>query len=497
MKTKENKIDCGKKLLLLAYLIGLVTQLFSAGRWNIPVFAWIWPACLLWFYRKGERRGVIVGSIVMMLLQTLHYWGYSDGGLIADAVMGMYIGIPTLAVLLLDRWIYPRLRRGIGAWSVLFAPAAYVAIVSSMDLINSMPQIGYAMSGNLPIMQVCAIVGVYGLSFLLMLFATVLLYALEQPKEQRCCRPVKIYAIILLAIFVLGGVRVGLSETRGDSVLRMAYGLTNYQGDFSGEDGYAPDVDNCIEFLRDKAEQAAGGGAELLTLAEEAFEMDDADEPKLLEAACRMAVENDLWMLVPVDECDTDGDTDGRNENKEFLIDPQGNIVTTYYKVNLVPGDMEANCYVQSDNPPLYAEIPTRAGATAHLSSVICYDADNSRFVASMDDRTDVLIVPAWCWDGSDTFQSLVMPFRAIENNVALTSVTVDAKSVSSDWMGSIIATSDEETLGRDGLNFVNVPIRERSVRAPYHFYATALSWLYPLVTLLLIVLAFRKKKEE
>lgn len=479
------------------FILGLIACVFSCGRFNIPVLGWIWPACLLFAFRTFRtRRAELLAGLVFLLAQTLRYWGYTGAGVAGDALIGAVIGLTVLVPLMLDRMVYLRLKNRCTACAILFAPFVFTAVVMMTDLFISMPQLAYSQGENLPLVQASAIIGSYGVSFLLTLFGSAAAYMLAERKH----RPLCVCTLVLLAIFVLGGARLAFTPTRGDGIVRMATALSPIEGDFLEDTLVSPDYEGNMTFLNEKAATARAAGAEVLCFAEEAFEYEDVEEEKYIDAVSAIARETGINILFPVDVADTDGSTHGRSENKEFLFDREGKLVATYYKTNLLPGMLEADSYVAGDGSILYAELPTSDGRTVNVASVICFDSNNPRFVTGIDDRTDVLLLPSWCWDGCDAYEATALSFRAVENNVALVTPCVDAKSTTYDWTGSIVCRTDAATTGRDGITFTNVPVRSESTRAPYHFISVWLDWIYLAGTVLLAiytVISVRRKKEE
>lgn len=485
-----------KNTVPLVFILGLIAMLFSNGRVNIPVFAWIWPGCFLYAFRTERKKSrLVLMSVLIILTQGVRYFGYTDLGFALDEAVGVIIGASLLLPLFADRFLYPELRRKLGGAAVLFAPAVFTAVNMLLGLIASIPVLAYSQTENLPLVQVSSLIGAYGLSFLIFCFGGVVNYAVESGKELRTgIRPACAYAAVMLAVLVFGGARLIFTECDADYTVQLALALTPAEGDFADGTLTVPSYEENAAFIAEKAALAKAGGAVLLSFAEEGFEIDDVELDRYLQTVSEAAKENGVWIMFTVDMHDTDDSDGGKSYNKEFLFDANGEINADYCKYNLLPSVIEANDYVRGDGNILHAVIPLEYGKTLSLSSLICYDSNNGRYVASMNDDTQLLLVPAWGWDGCDMYQYGMERFRAVENGAALVSPAIDAHSVGFDRLGNMVFCTDEASRGRGELSFAHVPVREQARPALYHFIAPFIDWVYLILAAALLLASFLKK---
>lgn len=488
-----------KPAALYAFFVGAVCMIFSGGTTNIPILAWIWPACLMYAFRRlrGRVKMTLV-SVILLASGAVRFRGYTGTGIGGDLASGAVLSLLVLIPLLADRYFYPRLKEKTGAFSVLLAPLALTAAGTLADLLVSTPALAYSQTGNLPLMQAVSLIGSYGLTFLIYLFASTLLYAFESRRfERRNAKPLFACVLALVLLLVFGGARIAAAPTVGDDSVLIAMALTPEEGDWTKGTLVVPSYEENIAFLKEKCALARAGGAEILLFAEQAFEFDDAEEESYLAEASLAARENGLWVVFTADIHDTDGDIGGRSENRMFLMDPQGNAAGTYAKYKLLPGPLEADEYERGDGEILFSEITRRDGGKLYLSSVICFDSNDGRYLAGMDERTDILLIPAWGWNGCDPSQVRMQAFRAIENGVSMASSAVNAKSVATDWLGNVVCETDEATCGRDALNFARLPLREGTHSTLYHRVAGWIDWAYPAGAALLILISLLPVKKR
>ena len=489
------------RYVLFAFVVGLVSMVFSVGRWNIPAFAFIWPVCILFAFRQIRTRRVLISaSVLLMLVQPVRYWGYTGGGFGADLAVGLIIGATVLVPVLLDRWLSPHLSARIGGWSVLLPPFLFTAVNVLADLVAPVPMLAYSQASNGALRQIASLIGSYGLTFLIVAFAGVILYALENKQMlKRYAIPLFGYVIVLAAAVIFGIIRGASLIGTEERHIRTALALTAAEGEYTDGTLTIPDEAENYSYLHEKALEARLRGAELLCFAEESFEIPDVRKEAYLYEASAAAKDQELWILFTLDVVDTDGDLGGKNVNQEFLISPSGEIIASYSKTQLLPGPLEADDYLRGDGQILTEELLLKNGETVRVSSVICFDANHAHYVAGMDEQTELLLIPSWCWDGCADYQADMMVFRAVENGVAVANPTIAGKTSVYDRCGNVVFRTDESKQPRSSLSVVDIPVPTNTSRTVYSRIAGVFDWLFPLGAAVMICLVFvpgRKKRE-
>jgi apolipoprotein N-acyltransferase len=159
----------------LSYLwLALAILLFAFGnvRWTIPLAAWLFPVFMLRFVRTQPlRRGILLVLLASVLELAIELQGFFplSGALNYLAPIGLGVGFGVLYILpyLIDRLITPRLG---GMPGTLVFPLAVTTVWYLSALVNPFGTIGnpaYTQYGNLPLMQLVSVTGLWGIVFLM------------------------------------------------------------------------------------------------------------------------------------------------------------------------------------------------------------------------------------------------------------------------------------------------------------------------------------------
>jgi apolipoprotein N-acyltransferase len=180
----------------LSYLwLAIAAALFvvASGRWAIPVAAWLAPLFLLRFVRTQHLLpGLLLAWLVRFVIATILLQGILlyPGYLYYPFVL--LLTLVTMIPYLADRLITPRLN---GFVATLVFPLAVTSLeyLSSFGPFGTMNSIAYSQYGDLPLMQVVSVTGIWGITFLIAWFAAVVNWAWERGfpglgyGEVRCC----------------------------------------------------------------------------------------------------------------------------------------------------------------------------------------------------------------------------------------------------------------------------------------------------------------------
>ena len=195
----------------LSLLVGAGLLLFSYGANNVPAAAWFSPIFLLRFVRH-QKFGLwvpalyltAIGAIAFQLRGMVPIPGL--GYVIFLAISGVQFLIPYLA----DRLLVPRIR---GLPATLVFPSAWVALeyINSFGPYGSWGVAAYSQYGNLALLQLLSVTGLWGISFLMGWFATVCNWLWEEGWDStRARRGVYLCITTTAAVMLAGGARMAL-----------------------------------------------------------------------------------------------------------------------------------------------------------------------------------------------------------------------------------------------------------------------------------------------
>lgn len=122
----------------------------------------------------------------------------------------MISGVSALLPYLADRLVAPRFK---GVLNTLVFPCTLVAaqFVYSHGPVGSWGSIPYTQSGNLPLIQLLSLTGLWGITFLIGWFAAVVNWTWERGiSGPRHRHPALLFAGVYLAVMLWGGARLAL-----------------------------------------------------------------------------------------------------------------------------------------------------------------------------------------------------------------------------------------------------------------------------------------------
>ena len=422
----------------------------SNGRWIAPVAAWLAPLFFIRFLRSRRLlTGIVIGAIVyiaasmVMWLDMLMTGGWDWFAVSFIGVMGMVMFLPFV----LDRLIAPRYH---GFVSTLVFPLAWTTMEYVISLVSpfaSYSNLAYTQFGNLPLMQLASLTGIWGIDFLITWFASTVNYVWEgEFRATRIRQAVYIYGGILAVVLLYGGVRVSFCAPK-ETTVRIAGILRS--------DGYRDEMSSA-EYLRDKqavgfaerdrlfeqSRRAARLGAKIVFWQETAVSL-IYEEEAFLAPGRELAREEGIYlgMTYYTVARNADGEPAGPGEtvtlpdNKFVMIDPNGEIVWEYHKAHPLRGEYIA----AGDGVIPFAETPF-----GKISPVICFDLDFPGFVGRVGRHSgDILLAPSFDWRQITPLNTHASVFRAVENGCSLVRCTAHGLSIGVDCLGRVRGTLD------------------------------------------------------
>jgi apolipoprotein N-acyltransferase len=426
--------------------IGATLTLFSSGRWPIPLAVWLGGMFMIRFMRTQKVwRGFILVWLAMTVVAVIAWWGMMTSSIPKPIyVVIMAINMLTLGGLpyLADRLLVPRLK---GFVATLVFPLALTAVDFVYMTYNPMGSFGaqaYNLYGNLALMQLLSITGMWGLVFLVSWFPTVVNWAWERSFEwPRIWRGFAIYAGIMLLVLVYGSARLVFSSAPAGTVrvASMTAGLL--------DDGGPVDLENDREGFRRRTSELrdryfeqsireARAGAQIVLWPEGAGVGLEEDEAALIAHGKEVATQEGIYLAMPLFMIYEDPDR--LYENKLIVVDPAGDVVLEHlkYGANWSEGSQPGDGVLRTFKSPF-----------GTISGVICWDADFPAKVRQAGrNGTDILMVPSNDFREIDPLHTQMAVYRAIENGVSLVRLASNGLSVAADPYGRVLGAMDHFT---------------------------------------------------
>jgi apolipoprotein N-acyltransferase len=353
-----------------------------------------------------------------------------------------------LVPLVLDRWIGVRI---VGWASTLVFPMAFVA----RELLESrLPHgpgtwgsLAYTQYGNLALMQLAAVTGIWGLTFMITWGASVVSWAWQRGFAWNTVRPlVATYAGLLGVITVGGALRLSLSSpstTIRAATVSFPSDLFTPREMFRIADGRIP-VEGAVaekiarlhEWFFENTEREARAGARLVAWPEMNFLVPAADEPAALERAQRLAAKEHIYLAMGIGAVQPGAAKPF--QNKTVLVDPSGRIAYSYLKSRPVSG------WEEGVMQPGDGRLPVIATELGRLATAICFDGDHPDLVRQVGQgHADLFILPVNDWPAIKRSHFAMAAFRAIENGMPVLRPTSFGVSGAFDSLGRVLAETD------------------------------------------------------
>ena len=193
-------------------LLGALFFIFGDIRWAVPLAVWLSPIFMLRFIRVQKPLwGLIAALIVFIIGNIIGFYGVMPGmPLVVTIIRALIVGIFIVLPFVADRLISPRCR---GLVSTLAYPLAYVTLAYCYQLAggDSFGSLSYTQYGNMPLIQIVSVTGIWGIGFLITWLATVVNFVWEQECAWfKIRKVVGVYAGILAVVLLFGGARLAL-----------------------------------------------------------------------------------------------------------------------------------------------------------------------------------------------------------------------------------------------------------------------------------------------
>jgi len=503
----------------LAYLwlaLAIVLLPFAIFRWTIPLAAWLYPVFLLRFVRTQPLlRGMLLVLLATVLVGEFALQGVIPipGALYHLLIFGMAV-IITLPYLI-DRVLAPRLG---GMLSTLVFPLAVTTVWYLNALLN--PLVGtwvnpaYTQYGNLPLLQLLSVTGLWGIIFVMSWLASVVNWAWEHGFAwPRVRGGAVLYASLLALVLLFGGARLALFPAQGSTV-RVA-GISPSHALLDARDkqlsqlplhtrkalasgtatpaerelfrqAFAPVNDELLSLSLKEAR----AGAKIIVWPEGRAKVLQEDEAALLARASALARATGTYLDLGMSVVLSHPVQSHILLNESILIDPSGNVVWRYEKTHVAPPDAATNV-------PGDGQVPTVQTPYGRLSTVICYDADFPDTIRQAGQAgADIMLVPGNDWQAIDPMHPQMATFRAIENGFSEVRQASNGLAMTVDYEGHVLAASDYFTTDQQVM-VADVPMQ--GVRTIYATIGDLFAWLslVGLVVLIGLALARRRKAGE
>ena len=428
--------------LVLAAVLGLVV----GGKWNIPLAGWLAPIFMLRFFRDSDKAGrnflllwlaVAIPSVITWkgasffppLVEVAFFFGMAPIGLIPNII---------------DRMYYRRFPNS--PWITLVFPIAYTAVdffSSGNSPFGTFGAVAYSQRDFLPIMQIASVTGLWGITFVVGWFASLVNYVWEN--GFKLGRFALASASVIGIILAFGFGRTLLAPQPSQTAVIAGFSLPDgkllqVMGQLQKEDKeeFRQTTDKLLAEELNQIRLLAQQGADIVSM-QEAAGMGMTDQVEALIAnASSLAKEEGIYIILPTLDVEK-----SPVENVVRVIDPNGDVVLTHVKYggNMFEGSLKGDGELQTVDTPY-----------GRISAVICWDADFPNVIQQAGEQNvDLLFVPSNDWLGVKDIHAGMVTFRAVENGMSIFRQTGSGVSSVIDPYGRTLQRLDMFEMGNTG----------------------------------------------
>lgn len=449
--------------------------------WQIPLVWWLTPIFLIRFMRTQKVwRGFLLvwlsafltAGFAMYAIMNALMPGPLPVFLITTGVTALIVGgLPYLA----DRLVAPRLN---GFAATLVFPLAVTGLDFISAKANPLGSIGaqaYNQYGNLPLMQMLSITGMWGITFLVNWLGPVVNWAWERVFVWRDIRKgLAFFGACLVAAFLYGGVRLAFAEPMTGTVRMHGITAVDMRVNWPAlnrvieQDGWEAMVQESRQFQNlyfDATIREAEGGAQLVHWPEMAVMVPGEEEAAFITRAQKIARQEAVYLALGIGTKFRD---DRPWENKLIIIDPAGDIVLEHHKYALA--SMEGT----RGGDGILRTVDTAFG---RLSGIVCNDTNHEEVVLQAGrNGTDILLSPSLEYREIDPIHAHMAIFRAVENGITVVRQADNGLSFVADPYGRVWAAMDHWTASERVMP-AQVPVYDR-VFTVYPYIGDLFGWL-------------------
>ena len=478
--------------------IGLLFFLISNGNWTVPIAAWIAPIFFLRFLRLQKSFWAVLFLFVGISLSArFMLWG----------IVPPFLGFLAYGLILFwaFMWFFPYLihrlvvNRLPGFLATLTFPVAgVVAEYVNNVILGSWQSVAYTQYSNLLFIQVASITGIWGLTFLVLWFGSMVEWMWEEKFGwAKIKRAATVYAVILGSVLFYGGLRMNVLHTVSETVRVVSYTPTRELEKYGEElelGGFSSSLEVAMadrSWLRgvlssthnaifQRNREILDSDASIMVWPEGTIRVLEEEEQKFIDQGKALADLRNVHLLMAYFVL-PEKNPSRLGENKCVLINPEGQVEWQYLKIHPVPG---------STDKPGDGIIPVTDTPFSRIGTAICYDMDFTGLIHQAGRKNiDIMLVPGWDWKEIDPLHTQMAVFRAVENGFSMVRQSGEGLSMAVDFLGRPLSVMDHFTTD-DHLMISHVP--KRGIRTIYCYIGDLFAWLCCVGLLILVIKALK-----
>jgi apolipoprotein N-acyltransferase len=468
-------------LFLIAGVFSAALAYFGTGLHPIWWPLWLAPIPVVAVAsRLRTRRVAFLFGFVVWFVGGLNLWSYLTTGMELPVPLRIVLlAIPALAFALGVLMVRGFLRRGSVVLAALALPVFWVAYEFLTEITSPHSTFGnlaYTQMNCLPIIQIASITGIWGISFLVFLFAVgvgVLLSGVGKTFARGALAAT--VGVVICVVFLFGEWRL---HSESSPLQRVSVALIAKDVPITR---YVGPEEQALQLFREYADEVrrvATGGINVVVLPEKIGRLSENNLTRLDSLFSSTAAATNAAIDLGVTRLASAG---GFNSSRFYR---PGEQPVNYDKHHLVPG-------VEREKPGNKRVVIDQS--TGRWGLQICKDMDFPQLSRQYSaEGANLLLVPAWDFGQDGWLHSRMALLRAVENGFVLARSARNGLLTLSDNRGRVLAeaaSAPDRFVSITGT--VNVA-RDRT------FYSETGDWFgWVCVALLIVLFVVRWKREK
>lgn len=387
--------------------------LFSGFAWyfsngltgDLWFILWVAPVPVLILALRVRPGTAFLIAFLANIIGRLSWFSYLErvAALVPAIIYTIALPLIFALIVLLTRWVVLR----INAWSAIFVFPVFITLYEFVMMCFSpdgtATSLAYTQLNCLPIIQIAAITGILGVTFMVTFIPSVIALVWHYRAEKnKLIRTLSIGGGIIAVTLIWGVIRIGSPADKnmvrvGLAALTENIHSTNDDPDFGKQKVVA------AEYAK-QASLLAARGARVVVFPERAIaaskQMDDSITGKLRAVARR----NHIFIITGYTNFKGD-----KERNSAVVINDEGETANDYNKVHLVVG------FEQQFTPGKDIGLFNYQGKQAGVA--ICKDLDFQQYINRYGAaKAGFVFVPAWDFIVDDWLHSRMAILRSVEN---------------------------------------------------------------------------------
>jgi apolipoprotein N-acyltransferase len=439
-KYYENKKPLNMWMVAVCILLTALFYFFSIGFYDIWWLVWIAPLPLFTIALRTNAITTAISGFIAYLLGSFNVLNYISTALPIDNILwgSLTDAVAFAIVITVSRFI---IIHG-PAWLALFAfPAFWTSyeLLSSTNIYSgTFGSIAYSQMLYLPIVQIAAYTGIWGITFLLCLFPSAIACAIYYRRNKIIFYyTLGIAVVLLLVMLSIGFYHLHKQRERTPQTLTVGLIAAPVDETTLKSQNEKIIVKNIQPYLL-QIQLLAKRGAQVVVLPEKVIAINDGYKQKIINLFSSVTRKNHIYMVVGIRQY-----ADSKLLNAAWVFTPTGKLLTPYYKWHLVPGT--EGDYIAGNQLVTFNINGIKTGVA------ICKDMDFIYPAGKYGERgTQILFVPAFDFRVDDWVHARIAIMRGIENGYSVARVGQWGLLSVSDASGRVlqtIKTDDQKTV--------------------------------------------------